>query len=270
MDDLIFVFATTEDEHKIKELLLKCRLHINDIDSEKLKNFILAKVNSKIVGVVGLEIFNDIGLLRSLAVEPSARLKGIGKLLLERIFTFSYQMEIKELFLFTTDADKFFICFGFNKLIREKIPVQIRETSQYNELCPDTAFCMSRKTDEEAIYFPSDILFLQPVIEGANMWSVFLKRSMITYFEIEPNCNFKLHSHESEQITMVLEGVLYVEVNNKVIEVKKGEVIAIPSNQVHAACTKKMAVKAIDAWSPVREKYKYLKLQKMHFFKQFI
>ncbi len=88
------------------------------------------------------------------------------------------------------------------------------------------------------------------------MWSVALEKTMFTYFEIEPNSCFDMHSHPSEQITMVLEGEFFFKVKNRTICVKEGEVIAIPSNTPHAACTKKNPVKAVDAWSPVREKYK--------------
>jgi len=38
------------------------------------------------------------------------------------------------------------------------------------------------------------------------MWAVALEKTMLTYFEIESNSKFDMHSHTSEQITMVLEG----------------------------------------------------------------
>ena len=83
-----------------------------------------------------------------------------------------------------------------------------------------------------------------------------LDQTMLTYFEVDPECRFESHSHESEQITMVLEGVLFFEQGDKVIGVKGGEVIAIPANAPHAVFTGDAAVKAVDAWSPVMDKYK--------------
>ena len=88
------------------------------------------------------------------------------------------------------------------------------------------------------------------------MWGVALEKAMLTYFEVEPNSQFEKHSHESEQITMVLEGELFFEVTERMISVKEGEVIAIPSNISHAVFTQGKPVKAVDAWSPVIEKYK--------------
>ena len=88
------------------------------------------------------------------------------------------------------------------------------------------------------------------------MWGVALEKTLLTYFEVESNSRFEAHSHESEQITMVLEGELFFEVDGEVICVGPGEVIAIPSMEPHAAFTKEISVKAVDAWSPVMEKYK--------------
>ena len=87
------------------------------------------------------------------------------------------------------------------------------------------------------------------------MWAVALDKAMLTYFEIQSNSHFEMHRHESEQITFVLEGTLYFEMSDKTIGVKEGEVIAIPSNVKHAVCTKDEIVRAVDAWSPVREEY---------------
>ena len=105
-------------------------------------------------------------------------------------------------------------------------------------------------------YYSKRLLKLKSDVKGAKMWAVALEKSMLTYFEIEPNSKFEMHSHESEQITMVLEGELFFLSNAKEVCIKSGEVIAIPSNLPHGVYTKDKFVKAIDAWSPVREEYK--------------
>jgi quercetin dioxygenase-like cupin family protein len=88
------------------------------------------------------------------------------------------------------------------------------------------------------------------------MWAVTLESTQLSYFEVEPNSRFERHSHESEQITMVLEGELYFELDDDLVCVCKGEVIAIPSNAPHAVFTGRLAARAIDAWSPAMEKYR--------------
>ena len=115
---------------------------------------------------------------------------------------------------------------------------------------------MKNSNDQEMHYFPKERLELNEDIPGARQWAVSLDRTMLTYFEVDGNCRFESHTHESEQITMVLEGILYFEQGEKIIGVKAGEAIAIPSNAPHAVFTGEAAVKAIDAWSPVMDKYR--------------
>jgi len=109
---------------------------------------------------------------------------------------------------------------------------------------------------EKAQFHPKKSLVPRPVSKGARMWSVALEKTMFTYFEIDPGSRFDLHSHPNEQITMVLEGELFFKFPDKKVCVKKGEVIAIPSNTLHEAYTQKSSVIAVDAWSPVMEKYR--------------
>jgi quercetin dioxygenase-like cupin family protein len=100
------------------------------------------------------------------------------------------------------------------------------------------------------------MLSLQPDVPGSKMWGIALEKTMLTYFEVQPNCRFEKHEHESEQITLVLEGELFFETDEKTVGVKEGEVIALPSGIPHAVFTQEKFVKAVDAWSPVMEKYK--------------
>jgi quercetin dioxygenase-like cupin family protein len=115
---------------------------------------------------------------------------------------------------------------------------------------------MPENTGNKVQYFPRGTLRLQSDVPGAKMWSVALEKAMLTYFEVEPNSRFEKHNHESEQITLIREGELFFELSKGTICVKKGEVIAIPSDIPHAAFTTESTVKAVDAWSPVMKKYK--------------
>lgn len=112
------------------------------------------------------------------------------------------------------------------------------------------------KMDREIRHYKKEDLQLKAAVPGAKMWGVALDHTLLTYFEVEPESRFATHSHDSEQITMVMEGELFFEVNGKIVCIGPGEVIAIPSMAPHAAFTKEKAVRAVDAWSPVMEKYK--------------
>ena len=103
--------------------------------------------------------------------------------------------------------------------------------------------------------YPKDQLTLRSNVPGAKMWAVALENSMLTYFEMEPKTVFPEHSHESEQITMILDGELTFVLENRQVTMKTGDVVAIPSNVKHRVWTGEEACRAVDAWSPVRKEY---------------
>ena len=59
------------------------------------------------------------------------------------------------------------------------------------------------------------------------------------------------HRHESEQITYILEGALRFELEGKVVTVRKGEVLTIPSNVPHRAVALEDTLD-LDIFSPIR------------------
>jgi len=105
-------------------------------------------------------------------------------------------------------------------------------------------------------YFPLGSLPLRLDVSGASYWAVALDRAMLSYFEVGPHTRFERHSHESEQITLVLEGALVFEFDDLCVTVAPGEVVAIPANAPHAVTGGPAGAKAVDAWSPVRPEYR--------------
>jgi quercetin dioxygenase-like cupin family protein len=90
---------------------------------------------------------------------------------------------------------------------------------------------------------------------GSKYWAVKAQKLMFTYFEVPPNKYFESHSHESEQMTYVLTGKLCFNVSGEVYSVRPGELISIPSDVRHSVWTETEGATAVDAWSPVNEKY---------------
>lgn len=115
-------------------------------------------------------------------------------------------------------------------------------------------YSLERSMSKIKIYRKND-LPLKPDVPGAQMWAIGLEKSMLTYFELAPNTKFPEHSHEAEQITLVLEGELTFAYNGQAVTLKPGDVSAIPSNVVHSAYTGNMPCKAVDAWSPPRKDF---------------
>ncbi|MEW6324441.1 MAG: arsenic resistance N-acetyltransferase ArsN2 [Nitrospirota bacterium] len=252
----IIRFADSTDVESITQLLIEAGLPARGV-SDYFNHFLVAKSGKTLVGVVGLEPYGAFGLLRSLAVAPAHRGQGLGRRLYERMLAYAHLRGIEALYLLTTTVEGFFSTLGFEIVDRHRLPTPIRATEEFQGLCPSSAVCMMKRIDHEAHYYPKEILRLEPDVPGARMWGISLHKAMLTYFEAEPNCRFERHRHESEQITMVLQGSLFFELEDgRIVEVREGDVIAIPSNLSHAVHTGKKKARAVDAWSPVMEKYK--------------
>ena len=255
MAETEFTFADASAAAPVQQLLRECGLPYEDIGNH-LDNFIIAKQGDKAIGLVGLELYGKVALLRSLAVAAPHRGRGIARALCARAEAHALLKGVSVFYLLTTTAAGFFSKLDFSQVARDEVPEAIKATREFHSLCPASAVCMMKEMGKEARYFPREVLVPQPDVPGARMWGIALEKTMFTYFEVEPRCRFELHRHASEQITMVLEGELFFEASGRTIRVRQGEVIALPANLPHAAFTREESVKAVDAWSPVMEKYK--------------
>ena len=77
------------------------------------------------------------------------------------------------------------------------------------------------------------------------------EKAMVAQVFLAKGAIVPLHSHESEQITYILEGALHFELEGKEITVHKGEVLRIPSNVPHRAVALEDTLD-LDIFSPIR------------------
>ena len=141
-DATIGVFAI-EDEKEILRLLAQAGLPTEDLTLDKLKNFLVAKPEeSSLIGAIGVELYGDVGLLRSLVVHPSHRGKGIGKSLTHELESLAKQKGVKTLYLLTTTAADFFTHVGYRMIQRARVPGSIAGTEEFRNICPVSAVCL--------------------------------------------------------------------------------------------------------------------------------
>jgi len=127
------------------KLLEASELPFSDIDEQTLKNFLLAITdNGELAGVVGLEKYRRDGLLRSLAVQSQTRNSGLGKELVRRAEINARESGIDSLYLLTTTAAEFFKQLNYLPADRNKVPLNIAQTSEFSRLCPDSAICLRK------------------------------------------------------------------------------------------------------------------------------
>jgi len=101
-----------------------------------------ARAAEPVSGVIGLQSFEEVGLLRSLVVAKSARSAGCGSKLVQAVERNANAAGIRQLWLLTTDARDYFENRGFRAVSRELAPPAIRQTAEFTSLCPASAILM--------------------------------------------------------------------------------------------------------------------------------
>lgn len=101
------------------------------------------------VGVGGVEVHGDAGLLRSVVVPESARGDGYGAELCTRLEAVASEAGVDDLYLLTTTAAAYFAARGYATVDRADVPAAVRETTQFASLCPDSATCMEKSLGSE-------------------------------------------------------------------------------------------------------------------------
>ncbi len=141
MADLTISAAKPSDTKAIRSLLTNAELPSEDF-AQHLDHFLTAKQNGTLAGAVGLEIYGESGLLRSLVVDAAYRGQGLGIELCEQIFDYAQNQGVEKLYLLTTTAADFFPKLGFSKIDRDSVPPAIQATEEFMSICPSTAVCM--------------------------------------------------------------------------------------------------------------------------------
>jgi amino-acid N-acetyltransferase len=127
----------------VERLLTESDLPVTGV-REALEDFVVAESRGEIVGVAGLEICGNDALLRSVAVHPNWRSKGVGRALVTRAIGDAEARRLHALYLLTTTAEHYFPSFGFAKIARENVPAGVRATTEFTAACPASATAMSR------------------------------------------------------------------------------------------------------------------------------
>ena len=135
--------ATSSDLPAVERLLTESDLPVMGV-REALKDFVVAESQGEIVGVAGLEICGTDALLRSVAVKPDWRSKGVGRAVVTRAIAEAEARGLRTLYLLTTTAETWFPSFGFAKVERENVPAAVRATIEFTTVCASSATAMSR------------------------------------------------------------------------------------------------------------------------------
>jgi len=133
--------ARPEDLAAGLELIRRAELPDTDV-AERFGNYFVVRDEGRVVGIGGLEVHGDDGLVRSLAVESAFRRQGIGRLLVEAALGLARINQLSAVYLLTTTARAFFSRHGFEECPRQEAPPSIRESWEFRTGCPQSAVLM--------------------------------------------------------------------------------------------------------------------------------
>jgi amino-acid N-acetyltransferase len=134
MDDLPAVLA----------LLKEAGLPSEGVVDHFPEAYVVIRDGEAIRAVAGLEPYGEAGLLRSVAVSPAARRRGLGLAITETLLRDAVDRGFRQVFLLTTTAADFFRKLGFIETVREEAPVEMRLSPEFAGACPSSAVCLEK------------------------------------------------------------------------------------------------------------------------------
>lgn len=94
------------------------------------------------------------------------------------------------------------------------------------------------------------------MVDGVLGRPLFGERAMLNLIEFEPGATVPLHSHEHEQLGIVLRGMQALVVDGVAHELGPYEAYVLPSNVEHSAYCGPDGATVLDIFQPVREDYR--------------
>ena len=130
-------------------VLAACGLPSDDIEPRFLEHFLVARSERGPVGLAGLQLLGDKALLRSVAVIALHRSNGLGGRLVRAAEQHARDAGVKEMFLLTNDAQRFFGRHGYAELSRCSAPAEVQATAQFGSPCCGAATLMRKQLPED-------------------------------------------------------------------------------------------------------------------------
>ena len=141
--------AEASDFPAIAALLRETNLPPDDIE-RYLDGFLVARGSEAatghdtLLGSVGLEIYEESALLRSLAVHPDFQGNGLGTRLVNGITQIARDRGITRLYLLTDTAEDFFKRLGFKLVSRDEVPEEVKQSIEFTTLCTESPSFMKK------------------------------------------------------------------------------------------------------------------------------
>ena len=135
--------SNSGNRQSIVTLLQSEKLPVEDLPAD-LDNFFIAVDYDNVVGAVGLEKYNNCGLLRSLVVNKDYRNEKIATKLIQHVEKKAKDLGVDCIYLLTETAPDYFTGKGYKKIKREEVPADLRSSAEFSHVCPQSAIVMQK------------------------------------------------------------------------------------------------------------------------------
>jgi amino-acid N-acetyltransferase len=136
--------AHNEHRQAIVALLQSEKLPIEDLPAS-LDNFFVALHEDEVIGAIGLEKYDNCGLLRSMVVNKEYRNKNAATQLVQELENHAIKTGIDCLYLLTETAPGYFERKGYKRIQREEAPLALHASSEFSHVCPVSAIVMKKE-----------------------------------------------------------------------------------------------------------------------------
>ena len=136
--------ATGADAGAVLALMERAHLPTDGLTAHLDAAFV-ARNGDRIVGSAAIEIYEDGGLLRSVAVDADCRGAGLGGRLTAAAIEDAQRRALPALYLLTTTAEDFFPRFGFERITRNEVPASVQMSIEFRGACPASAIVMRKR-----------------------------------------------------------------------------------------------------------------------------
>jgi amino-acid N-acetyltransferase len=137
--------AEASDLAGVTTLLAEAKLVPLGSDSQFGPQYAVATRGDLVIGVAGLELHGDDGILRSVCLHPQYRSLRIGAALVEDRVGWARDRGLRGLYLLTATASDYWPRFGFKQIDRAAVPEEVAKSSQWSGACPSDSTAMLLK-----------------------------------------------------------------------------------------------------------------------------
>lgn len=127
--------ASDHDMERLQRFLARAKGSCPEIDQHVSHFLIVEEVaNKKIVGTVGLEVYQSVGLLRSFLIERSPRSARVSLALMEMILSYAKCLSVRKVYVFTEKRNSFFEEWGFQQVPSEQFPHELQKSKYVRQV----------------------------------------------------------------------------------------------------------------------------------------